>query len=132
MSLEEQHRKRLSTAHSSSAKLHEGTVVLLILAILSRNDQRLLRIVEAPAGADGVICEAKLRTAIGRIIRRSINLIVSVKLDYDREKTLPRDLRENLPADASSTVGTPDTECERYNLGKRRQVSYNESSANHN
>ncbi|EPB66129.1 integrase core domain protein [Ancylostoma ceylanicum] len=81
LSLREQHRKWLSSARNNPAKPHEGAVVLLMDPILPRNEWRLARIVEARAGTDGVVREAKLRTATGRIIRRPINLIVPLELE---------------------------------------------------
>lgn len=84
----------ISTVQSSS-KPHEGATVLLVDPILSRNELRLARIVEAQAGADGVIREAKPSTATGGTISRPTNLIIPLEIYSDCDEAQPQDLREN-------------------------------------
>ncbi|KAK5975445.1 DUF5641 domain-containing protein, partial [Trichostrongylus colubriformis] len=129
-SLREKHTLLINKRKGCSQEPREGTVVLIMEAVLPRHSWKTGMIDKLVVNSNGTVREAIVRLPSRRMIRRPINLLIPLELGEETPKTASNgDESEMRGNEGTDLAEKEESTSARYNLRERRRVNYKERNS---
>uniref|UniRef100_A0A8R1I673 Integrase n=1 Tax=Caenorhabditis japonica TaxID=281687 RepID=A0A8R1I673_CAEJA len=128
--IREGHRLRMDKKRGSKKLPKEGQLVLMSDDLQPRNVWKMAKVVKINRSSDDTVRDVEILTPSGRILNRSINMIVPLELDYNDLESSDQQEENEQDNPGETQEDTPDEytpQQRRYNLRNRKTTNYNEN-----